>query len=96
MNYIIIASVLFCIGVLGLLIRRNLIVILMSIELILSAAHILFVYFSNLHSNLDGQVIVLISFVVAACEVAVGLAIIVMLYRLKGTININDWSDLKK
>ncbi len=96
MNYLILAIVIFCIGVLGLLVRRNLIVMLMSVELMLSATNITFVYFSKVWGVLDGQVAVLLNFVMAACEAAVGLAIIVQLFKLKGTVDIGNWRELKK
>lgn len=96
MNYIILSIVLFCIGVLGVLARRNLIVILISIELMLSAANIAFVAFGRMNNGLDGDVVVLLNFVIAACEAAVGLAIIVAAYRLKGTVDIGAWKELKQ
>lgn len=95
MEYLILSAIVFCIGVLGVLVRRNLIVILMSIELMLSAVNIAFVYFSKVHGALDGQVAVLLIFVLAACEAAVGLAIIVSLFKFKGTIDINKWRELR-
>lgn len=96
MNYIFLATAIFCIGIFGVLVRRNLLIMLMSIELMLSAANILFATFSNTNGTLDGQVAVLINFVLAACEAAVGLAIIVMLFRLRGTIDIGSWKELKR
>ncbi len=96
MNYIILSVVIFSIGVLGVLTRRNLIVILMSVELMLSATNIAFVSFSKLNGNLDGQAIVLIVFVLAACEAAVGLGIIVSAWRLLGTVDVMKWKELKR
>ena len=95
MGYLTLSVGIFLIGVFGVLVRRNLIVILMSIELMLSASNLAFVYFSKVHGALDGQAAVLIVFVIAACEAAVGLAIIVQLFRLKGTIDIGKWNELK-
>jgi len=95
MGYLTLSVGIFLIGLFGLLVRRNLIVILMSLELMLSAANIAFVYFSRIHGALDGEVAVLMVFVVAACEAAIGLAIIVQLFRLKGTIDISKWNELK-
>lgn len=95
MNYIILSVIIFCVGVFGVLIRRNLIIILMSIELMLSAVNIAFVSFSKTHGGLDGQAVVLLVFVIAACEAAVGMAIIVSLFRLRGTIDIGRWKELK-
>lgn len=96
MNYIILSVVVFCIGIFGVLTRRNLIVILMSIELMLSAANIAFVSFSRMVGNLDGHAVVLLIFIIAACEAAVGLAIIVSAWRLLGTVDIGRWRELKK
>lgn len=96
MNYIILSTIIFCIGIAGILVRRNLLVILMSIELMLSAANILFVSFSRTNGHLDGQAVVLLLFVLAACEAAVGLAIIVSLYRQRGSVNIGDWKELNR
>jgi NADH-quinone oxidoreductase subunit K len=90
-----IAGVLFMLGVLGVLIRRNLIVIFMSIELMLNAANLSLVGFSRLHANLDGQVFAFMVIVVAAVEVAVGLAILISVMRNRDTINIEDTSLLK-
>lgn len=79
--YLIVSALLFCLGVLGVLTRRNLIVIFMSIELMLNAANLSFVAFSRYLGGMDGQVFVFFIMVVAAAEVTVGLAIIVALYR---------------
>lgn len=95
MGYLILSVGIFIIGILGVLVRRDLIVILMSIELQLSAVNIALVYFSKMHGNLDGQAIALIVFVLAACEAAIGLAIIVQLFRMKGSIDITKWRELK-
>ncbi|MBI2092898.1 MAG: NADH-quinone oxidoreductase subunit NuoK [Deltaproteobacteria bacterium] len=96
MEYIVLSVIIFCIGVAGILLRRNLIIILMSVELMLSASNISFVAFSKMHGNLDGQAVVLLLYVLAACEAAVGLAIIVGLFRLKGSVDIQLFRDLKK
>ncbi|PIR17059.1 MAG: NADH-quinone oxidoreductase subunit NuoK [Deltaproteobacteria bacterium CG11_big_fil_rev_8_21_14_0_20_49_13] len=95
MNYLILSLIIFCVGLFGVLIRRNLLVLLMSIELMLSAVNIAFVAFSKMSGSLDGEAIVILNFVLAACEAAVGLAIIVSLYRSKGTIDIGKWGELK-
>jgi NADH-quinone oxidoreductase subunit K len=94
-EYQLIAGALFMLGVLGVLIRRNLIVIFMSIELMLNAANLSLVGFSRLHGNLDGQVFAFMVIVVAAVEVAVGLAILISVMRNRDTINIEDTSLLK-
>ena len=94
-EYQLIAGVLFMLGVMGVLIRRNLIVIFMSIELMLNAANLSLVGFSRLHGNLDGQVFAFMVIVVAAVEVAVGLAILISVMRNRDTINVEDTSLLK-
>ena len=83
------------IGVLGVLTRRNGIVILMSIEMILNAANINFIAFSQSLNNLVGQIFAIFVIVVAAGEVAVGLAIVIALYRNKGTINVDEINLMK-
>lgn len=95
MSYLILSLIIFCVGLFGVLIRRNLLIVLMSIELMLSAVNIAFVAFSKMSDSLDGEAIVILNFVLAACEAAVGLAIIVSLYRSKGTIDIGKWSELR-
>ena len=94
-NYIILSSILFSIGVLGVLLRRNAIIIFMSIELMLNAVNLLLVAFSAFHSDPSGQVFVFFIMAVAAAEVAVGLAIIVMIYRNLPTVDIDQLNRLK-
>ena len=94
-NYIILASVLFTIGAIGVLVRRNAIVVFMSIELMLNAANLAFVAFARMHGNLDGQVIAFFVMVVAAAEVVVGLAIIVTIYRSRRSASIDEPNLLK-
>jgi len=94
-NYIILSSILFSIGVLGVLLRRNAIIIFMSIELMLNAVNLLLVAFSAFHSDPSGQVFVFFIMAVAAAEVAVGLAIIVMIYRNLHTVDIDQLNRLK-
>jgi NADH-quinone oxidoreductase subunit K len=89
------SGVLFAIGLLGALLRRNLIVILMSIELMMNAVNLAFVGFSRMWGQLEGQVFVLMVIVVAACEVAVGLGILIALIRNRDTVNVEDVSLLK-
>ena len=79
--YLIIAAILFLIGTSGVLLRKNLLVIFMSLELMLNAVNLTLVVFSNIHQNLDGQVFVLFIMAVAAAEAAVGLAIIITLFK---------------
>ncbi len=89
------AAILFMIGVIGVLTRRNIIVIFMSIELMLNAANLSLVAFSRLWGNLDGQIFVFMVMVVAAVEVAIGLAIILSLVRNRDTVNVQDPSLLR-
>ena len=93
--YVILSAVLFTIGVIGVLVRRNPLVIFMSIELMLNAANLAFVAFSRFHNALDGQIFVFFVMTVAAAEVAVGLAIIIALYRSKSSINVDEFQLLK-
>ena len=93
--YIVLSTVVFLIGVVGVLIRRNIIIILLSIELMLNAANINFVAFSHYLGNINGQIFVFFVLTVAAAEVAIGLAIIIALYRRKGTVNIDDIHVMK-
>lgn len=83
------SAILFSLGALGVLIRRNVIVMFMSVELMLNAANIALVAFSRAHGNLDGQIVVFFTMTLAAAEVAVGLAIIVALFRLKRTVDVD-------
>ena len=89
------SGVLFAIGTIGAITRRNLIVVLMSIELMLNAVNLALVAFSRLWGNLDGQIFVLMVIVVAAAEVAVGLGIVISLFRNRESVNVEDVSLLK-
>ncbi len=94
-HYLILSAVLFSIGATGVLIRRNPLSMFMSIELMLNAANLAFVAFSRYLNNLDGQVIVFIVLTVAAAEVAIGLAIIVAVFRARATVDVDEASGLK-
>ena len=94
-NYILLSTILFCIGVLGVLFRRNAIIIFMSVELMLNAVNLLLVAFSSYWNDPAGQVFVFFVMVVAAAEVAVGLAILVMIYRNIGSTDIDVLNKLK-
>lgn len=94
-NYIYLSILLFCIGVLGILYRRSAIVMLMSVELMLAAANLLLAVFSVYHQDASGQVFVIFAMAVAAAEVAVGLAILVSIYRNIGSIDIDKLKNLK-
>ena len=93
--YIGLSAILFAIGALGVLIRRNAIIIFMSIELMLNAANLAFVAFAKAHEALSGQVFVFFVMTVAAAEVAVGLALIVTIFRNKQSIDVDQMSSLK-
>lgn len=95
-NYIYLSVLLFTIGAIGVVIRRNAIVVFMCIELMLNAANLAFVTFSRVHGNLSGQVASFFTMVVAACEVVVGLAIIVTIYRSRRSTSVDDASLLKR
>jgi NADH-quinone oxidoreductase subunit K len=85
-HYLLLATVMFLCGALGVLFRRNLLLVLMSIELMLNAVNLVFVSGSRLVNNLDGQVMVFFIITVAACEAGVGLAMVIALYRRYGTV----------
>lgn len=93
--YIVLSAVLFTLGTLGVLIRRNAIVIFMSVELMLNAANLAFVAFARLHGSLNGQIFVFFIMAVAAAEVAVGLALMVAIFRTKQSIDIDQLNSLK-
>ncbi|MFQ5407076.1 MAG: NADH-quinone oxidoreductase subunit NuoK [Anaerolineales bacterium] len=93
--YVILSAVLFTIGVLGVLVRRNAIIIFMAVELMLNSANLAFVAFAREFGSLDGQVFVFFVMTVAAAEVAVGLALIVAIFRSKASINIDEMNQLK-
>lgn len=93
--YIALSVLLFTIGTLGVLLRRNAIIIFMSIELMLNAANLAFVALARQHGDLGGQIFVFFVMTVAAAEVAVGLALIVAIFRTKSSINIDEINTLK-
>ncbi len=96
LNYILVLStILFCIGVIGVLVRRNAIIIFMSIELMLNSINLSFVAFSSFLGDIKGQIFVFFILAVAAAEAAIGLAIIIALYRNKQTINIDEINIMK-
>jgi len=94
-NYVILSAVLFSLGAVGVLVRRNAIVVFMCVELMLNAANLAFVAFSKVNGNLDGQVIAFFVMVVAAAEVVVGLAIIVQIFRTRRSVSIDEPNLLK-
>ena len=94
-HYLVVSFLLFALGLFGVIIRRNVLVIYMSLELMLNAANLALVAFSRFNSNLDGQVFVFFVITVAAAEVAVGLALIVALYRKRQTAHVEDLTTMK-
>jgi NADH-quinone oxidoreductase subunit K len=94
-HFVAVAVILFVIGGVGLLVRRNALVIFMSVELMLNAVNLAFVAFSRLHNNLDGQVIAFFVMVVAAAEVVVGLAILMAIFRSRRSASVDDANLLK-
>jgi NADH-quinone oxidoreductase subunit K len=94
-HYLMVSVLLFCIGVLGVIVRRNLLVIYMSLELMLNAANLALVAFSRFNDNLNGQVFVFFIITVAAAEVTVGLALIVALFRRRQTTHVEDLATMR-
>lgn len=93
--YLVLAAALFAVGIVGVLVRRSLIIIFMSIELMLNSVNLTLVTFARINGNVDGQVLAFFVMVVAAAEVTVGLALIVNLFRLKASINADDVDALR-
>ncbi len=94
-HYLILAAILFAIGTVGVLTRRNAIVIFMCIELMLNAVNLTFVAFSRYLGNIDGQIFVLFVMTVAACEAAVGLALMIAFYKNRESIDVEELNVMK-
>ena len=94
-NYVLLSAILFTIGGIGVLVRRNAIVVFMCVELMLNAANLAFVAFARMHGALDGQVIAFFVMVVAAAEVVVGLAILTAIFRARRSASVDDPSLMK-
>jgi NADH-quinone oxidoreductase subunit K len=94
-HYLTVSALLFCLGLFGAISRRNLLVIYMSLELMLNAANLAFVALSRFTGNINGQVMVFFIITVAAAEVAVGLALIVALYRKRQSAHVEDLTTMK-
>lgn len=94
-NYLVLAVLLFSIGAVTVLVRRNAIIVFMGVELMLNAANLAFVTFARMHGDLTGQVVAFFVMVVAAAEVVVGLAIIVAIYRARRSASVDDVNLLK-
>ena len=93
--YLGLAVILFSLGILGVLLRKNAIVVFMSLELMFNAANLVFITFSNYYKLLDGQALVIFIMTTAAAEVAVGLALMVMIFRVKGSVDVDQMNKLK-
>src|SRR4029078_11560135 len=94
-HYLTVSALLFALGLLGVIVRRNVMVIYMCLELMLNAANLAFVSMSRFNNNLNGQVMIFFIITVAAAEVAVGLALIVALYRKHASAHVEDLTSLK-
>ena len=94
-HYLVLSALLFGIGAVGFLVRRNAIVVFMGVELMLNSVNLMFVTFARMHGSLDGQVIALFVMVVAAAEVVVGLAIIIAIFRARRSASVDDANLLK-
>lgn len=94
-HYIVLSALLFAIGLFGVVTRKNVVVILMGLELMLNGANLAFVAFSRHHGNLQGQVFTFFVIAVAAAEAAVALSILMALFRLKGSVTLDDATELK-
>ncbi len=94
-HYLVLSAILFSLGIMGVMFRRNLIVILMSLELMLNAVNLTFIAFARYLDSVEGQIFVLFIMVVAAAEVAVGLAVAVAIFRESGSIDVNDVKLMK-
>ena len=93
-NFLLLAAVLFCIGVFGVIARRNAVMVLMSVELILNAVNLNLIAFALLHGGVDGQVFALYVIAVAAAEVGVGLAMVLLVYRNRRSIALDELSEM--
>ncbi|MGO0063673.1 NADH-quinone oxidoreductase subunit NuoK [Brevibacillus fluminis] len=97
-SYLLVALILFCVGMYGALTKRNAVIVLLSIELMLNAVNINLVAFAKmgLHPALTGQIFTLFTMTVAAAEVAVGLAVLIALYRNRDTVNVDEMDSMKR
>ncbi len=93
--YLVVSALIFCIGAGGVLTRRNPLVVLLCLELMLNAANLALVAFARMHGGEDGQIFALIVMVVAACEVTVGLGLIVAVYRRALAVNVDELNELR-
>ena len=94
-EFLLLGAALFCIGVYGVIARKNAVMVLMSVELILNSVNINLLAFSQLHHNLDGNVFALYIIAIAAAEVGVGLAMVLLVYRNRKSISLDELSEMK-
>ena len=94
-NFLLLAALLFCIGVFGVVARRNAVMVLMSIELVLSSVNLNLIAFALMNDDVDGQVFALFVIAIAAAEVGVGLAMVLLIYRNRRSISLDELSELK-
>jgi NADH-quinone oxidoreductase subunit K len=95
-NYLIVGAILFVLGMIGFLSRRNMILMFLSAEMMLQGVAINMVAFAHYRGNLQGQVFVLFMLTVAACEAAIALALVLLLYRSRNTLDVSVWQDLRE
>jgi NADH:ubiquinone oxidoreductase subunit K len=93
--FVVLSAFIFCIGIAGVLTRRNPLVVLLCLELMLNAGNLALIAFARMYGNHDGQVFALIVMVIAACEVVIGLGIIVAMYRRRLPIDVDEMSELR-
>jgi NADH:ubiquinone oxidoreductase subunit K len=94
-NFLLLAAVLFCIGVFGVIARRNAVMVLMSVELVLNSVNLNLIAFGLMNNNVDGQVFALFVIAIAAAEVGVGLGLVLLVYRNRRSISLDELSELK-